>query len=70
MRARAFPIHRNKRSIINKMQLPLGIPAFVPRRPFAIPLHGPRKSAGILRKLVSEINRLLRPRLGSGSVSD
>src|ERR1700676_708044 len=52
------------------MQLPLDTPASVPRRPFAIPLHGPRKSAWILRKLVSEISRLLRPPLGSGSVSD
>jgi len=45
------------------MQLHLGTPTSVPRRPFAIPLHDPRKSAWILRKLVSETNRLLRPLL-------
>ena len=57
-------------SCINNMQLPLGSPASVPRRPVAILLHGLRKSAQILRKLASEITRLLRPPLGSGSVSD
>ena len=52
------------------MQLPLGNPASVPPRPFAIPLHDSQKSAWMLRKLVSEINRLLRLPLRRGSVSD
>jgi hypothetical protein len=54
MRQRVFSVHPNKRSIINKMQLPLDAPASVPRRPFAIPLHDPRNSAWILRQLVSK----------------
>ncbi len=70
MHERAISVHRNKRSIINEMHLSLGIPASDPRRPVAIPIRDPRKSSWILRKLVSQINRLLRPLMGSRPFSD